>query len=155
MSSIIHIFLFKKCYIYIIYTSWMRIHQVYQFAAGITDAGLFIWLCLDAQWVRPTQYEWSYTQPNMSDHILNPILDSTQPNPINYATLWACFKCYPTTSQHVDQAICIFCLPIVSCFNKIIIIIINTQLNPTQPNTQLNPILNPTQYSTQQNPIYN
>ena len=45
--------------------------------------------------------------------------------PISYVTLWAWFKCYPTTSQLVNQAICI--LLFVNCtlyLNTIIIIII-------------------------------
>ena len=33
--------------------------------------------------------------------------------PISYATLWAWFKCYPTTSQHVNQAI--FVLLFANC----------------------------------------
>ena len=47
---------------------------------------------------------------------------------ISHATIWACFKCNQTTSQPVNQAICILLfLPIVSCnlvSIKIIIIII-------------------------------
>ena len=47
----------------------------------------------------------------------------------SYATPWARFKCYPTTSQLVNQAICVLLFAnwiLKSCFNKIIIIIIIT-----------------------------